>query len=100
MTLQDFAQNYELSCPVYKCGDFSCSEITIGVKPDSAFELWNINDVASELFDQTLCGEVVFTFETVEDQRAALPIMKQQLVELGMNPESIKFDDLDDEDQK
>ena len=94
MTSDDFVENYELSAPIYKFDDVVCSSITIGVKEGSCFELWNINDVASELFGQTLCGEMVFTFEELEDEKATLPMMKKQLVENGMPPESINFGDI------
>ena len=98
MTTDDFVENYELSAPIYKFEDFTCSTITIGVKEGSCFELWNINDVASTLFGQTLCGEVVFTFEELEDEKATLPVMKKQLLDLGMALESINFEDFKTQD--
>ena len=79
LTLDQFVENYELSAPIYKFEDFTCSTITIGVKEGSCFELWNINDVASTLFGQQLCGEVVFTFEELEDEKATLPMMKKTI---------------------
>ena len=51
----------------------------------------DLNDVASILFSTTLCGEVVFTFEGIEDQRATLPVMRKQLEEGGMPPQNINF---------
>ena len=98
LTLDQFVENYELSAPIYKFDGFTSSTITIGVKEGSCFELWNINDVASTLFGQALCGEVVFTFEELEDEKATLPVMKKQLLDLGMALESINFEDFKTQD--
>ena len=53
--------------------------------------IWDLNDVASILFNKLLIGEVVFTFEGIDEQRATLPVMRRQLEEGGLPPENINF---------
>ena len=53
--------------------------------------IWDLNDVASILFNKLLIGEVVFTFEGIDEQRATLPVMRRQLEERGVPPENINF---------
>ena len=91
MTTDDFIEEYELSAPIYKYEDFTCDKITLGVKEGSAFQAWDINDVASTLFNQLLFGEVVFTFEDSGAEGATLPVMRRQLEQCGMKPENINF---------
>ena len=90
LTSADLYERYDLSAPIYKFDGYTGASITIGVKKGST-GIRDLNDVASILFNTMLCGEVVFTFERIEDQRATLPVMRRQLEEGGMPPENINF---------
>ena len=81
MTGDHFTSNYELACPIYRHGDVSTFDITIGVKDGSAYQLWDGNDIASTLFSQNLCGEVVFTFESRDSETRTLAEMRSHLSE-------------------
>ena len=81
MTEDFFVHNYELCCPIYKHGEYIARDITLGVKPDSSWQLWDGNDVASTLFNQNLCGDVVFTFESRDSETRTLAEMRSHLSE-------------------
>ena len=89
LTSDDLYERYDLSAPIYKLEGFTSTGITIGVKKGSG--IWDFNDVASILFDKMLCGEVVFTFEEIEDERATPPVIRRQLEQSGMPPENINY---------
>ena len=54
MTEDFFVHNYELCCPIFKHGEYIARDITLGVKPDSSWQVWDGNGVASLLFNQNL----------------------------------------------
>ena len=81
MTEDFFVHNYELCCPIFKHGEYLARDITLGVKPDSAWQLWDGNGVASLLFNQNLCGDVVFTFESKNKVARTLVEMRSFLSE-------------------
>ena len=83
-------KGYDLSAPIYKFEGYTGTGITNGMKKAST-GIRDLNDVASILFNTMLCGEVVFTFEGIEDQSATLPVIRRQLEEGGMPPENINF---------
>ena len=89
-TSADLYERCDLSVPTYKFDGYTGTGITIGMKKGST-GIRDFNDVASILFNTMLCGEVVFTFETIEDQRATLLVMRRQLEEGGMPPENTNF---------
>ena len=89
MTDRDFTNRYELSCPLYRYDEYTCYSLILGLKEGSCFMLHDINSVASELFNQTLCGDVAFTFEDTEDEDKCMPLMRKQLIWSGMNPNNI-----------
>ena len=90
LTSADLYERYDLSAPIYRFDCYIGTGITMGVKKGST-GIRDFNDVASILFNTVLCVEVVFTFETIEDQGATLPVMRRQLEEGGMPPENINF---------
>ena len=92
ITRDQLIDQWELAAPIYRHEGFTCNGITIGVKPGSAFVEWG-NGVASELFGRDLWGEVVFTFEEIEEEMATMPIIHAHLLKLGMDAKSIKFGD-------
>ena len=89
LTSADLYERYDLSAPIYKFDGYTGTGITMGMKKGST-GIRDLNDVASNL-NTLLCGEVVFTFEEIEDQRATLPVMRRQLEEGGMPPQNINF---------
>ena len=89
-TSADLYERYDLSAPIYEFDGYTGTGITMGMKKGST-GIWDLNDVASIPFNTMLCGEVVFTFEGIEDQRATLPVMRRQLEEGGMPPQNINF---------
>ena len=90
LTSADLYERYDLSAPIYKFEGYTGTGITMGMKKGST-GIRDLNDVASNLFNTLLYGEVVFTFEEIEDQRATLPVMRRQLEEGGMSPQNINF---------
>ena len=90
LTSADLYERCDLPAPIYGFDGYTGTGITLGMKKAST-GIWDLNDVASILFNTVLCGEVVFTFEGIEDQRAMLPVMGRQLEEGGMPPQSINF---------
>ena len=89
LTSADLYERCDLSAPIYEFG-YTSTGITMGMKKGIT-GIVDLNDVASTLFNTMLCGEVVFTFEGIEDQRATLPVMRGQLEEGGMPPQNINF---------
>ena len=91
MTVKDFLRDYEITAPLCSYDGYNSDSICVGVK-EASWLFHNINAVASELFNTTLCGDVVFTFEDAEDETKCIPLMRKQLIELGMNPEHITLE--------
>ena len=90
LTSADLYEWYDLSAPICKFDGYTGTGITMGMKKGST-GIWDLNDVASTLFNTMLCGEVVFTFEGIDEQRATLPVMRRQLEEGGMPTQNINF---------
>ena len=90
LTSAELCERYDLSAPIYKFEGYTGTGITMGMKK-GINELGDLNAVASTLFNKLLCGEVVFTFEGIDEQRAMLPVMGRQLEERGMPPENMNF---------
>ena len=90
LTSADLYERYGLSAPTYEFDGYTGTGITVGMKKGIT-GIWDLNDVASILFNTMLCGGAVFTFEGIEDQRATLPVMRRQLEEGGMPPQNINF---------
>lgn len=90
LTSAELCERYDLSASTYKFDGYTGTGITLGMKKGGT-GIWDLNDVASILFNKLLFGEVVFTFEGIDEQRATLPVMRRQLEEGGMPPENINF---------
>ena len=97
MTNDEFLRNYELSAPFYINNDYTCDFLLIGVKRNSGYNIWDMNAVAMELFNCQICGECVIMFDDSREEYSkvrelmVLDMMKQQLIEKGMDLASLCF---------
>jgi hypothetical protein len=90
MTNNWFIEMYELYAPISKTG---CSKITLGV--DKEYMYYNENEVATDLFNMKVAGDVVFAFNvdemTADEIEEELKNIKNYLVRCGMNYKNIRI---------
>lgn len=58
-TIEEFCLGKELYSPFYK----AYKDITLAVKKNSGYEIWNDNPIASELFGMRICGDVLIALD-------------------------------------
>jgi hypothetical protein len=80
--------NWDLYCPIYKN-----RSVLLGVKDYSGLEYWNINPIATTLFDQRICGDCIVVFENESDAEYEIlaNIMKSELLKAGATPKSFTY---------
>jgi len=90
MTNNWLLEMYELYAPISKTG---CSKITLGV--DKEYMYYNENEVATDLFNMKVAGDVVFAFDidemTADEIEEELKNIKNYLVRRGMNYKNIRI---------
>ena len=94
MTDNWFVEMYELYAPIPKT---KCMNITLGV--DKEYLFYNVNEVATDLFNMNVSGDVVFAFSedengddmTADMVKEELKKIKNYLVSAGMNYKNIKI---------
>ena len=94
MTDNWFLECYELYAPIPKT---KCNYITLGV--DKEYLVYNENEVATDLFNIKVAGDVVFAFSedkngddlTTEVIEEELKKIKNYLIRAGMNYKNIKI---------
>ena len=81
---KELLNKWALYSPIYKN-----NAILLGVDANSGYNLWNINDVATALLKQRICGNCIIVFEEQTDKQYEIlcGIIKYELTKMGLTAE-------------